>query len=718
VKIVTPTTKTDTKMKMIKKNSAWLAAATLLLLGAARPALAQLTLTVNSATDWEITNGSVTLDWDATQGNIWSVKLGSSGNLVDTTQTSGDGTYKGLYMDNDGSFGGGAVTTGYHLDQGHYLDWWIETAASGTTMSITQHFVVFPNDPGVHSYVIFGATPTSPAGSMGQVQFLWRVSQTLFTNTWEYNTGLNNLGSTEIPIPVTTAAENADPGRNVQNAVLDLHGITLPTGFDREFETKYDYAGYEYLHELQGVYGSTYGAWSIFPRNDTLVAGPAKQFELFTGNIIMGEMVSDHLAYNVAYTPPTGVTSNRIFGPVYWRFNTGTPTAMFNDALGSMSTALANEESDTILINAGYVPSSGRGTVAPTISGGGSSSTNVAWAILGDNATNQCFSNVGHQYWVNENSSGNTQLTGVVPGTYRLTSYVLGEWGEARLNGVAVTAGKTTTLSTSFTPENFDSAAPIWTIGTPTRSANKFLHGTASFANQGNSSVQDDKEYNGNWNFWEDFSANSGAVIYYATAVGSHAATNNLLKWNYIQWNLFDPGLYAGIYNSSDDTTDGYTYIIPSYVNGLSGHSGTNGVTTPCPPWQVYFTATSAQIAQGQYAVLSVGLASTDGDVTVTLNGHSLTWNGLSTLKTSDGYARSGLSGTYQWVVFQWPTSDLAAAGASNEITLSVTGPVMYDALRMEITNTSAAPATRGWFDYEYVTSGTYTAANDAVNNP
>ena len=40
----------------------------------------------------------------------------------------------------------------------------------------------------------------------------------------------------------------------------------------------------------------------------------------------------------------------------------------------------------------------------------------------------------------------------------------------------------------------------------------------------------------------------------------------------------------------------------------------------------------------------------------------------------------------------------------------------MYDALRMEITNTSAAPSTRSWYDYEYITgANTQTAANNAA---
>jgi hypothetical protein len=35
----------------------------------------------------------------------------------------------------------------------------------------------------------------------------------------------------------------------------------------------------------------------------------------------------------------------------------------------------------------------------------------------------------------------------------------------------------------------------------------------------------------------------------------------------------------------------------------------------------------------------------------------------------------------------------------------------------MEISSKGANPSTTGWHDYEYVTSGTYTAANDAVSS-
>jgi hypothetical protein len=183
-----------------------------------------------------------------------------------------------------------------------------------------------------------------------------------------------------------------------------------------------------------------------------------------------------------------------------------------------------------------------------------------------------------------------------------------------------------------------------------------------------------------------------------------------LNQWNYTQWQSFDPGLYAGIYNPADDTTDGYKYILPPYVPSVS---------TDTPPWQIHFTTTAAQQAQGQYVVLSVALAATAADVIPELNGaNELVWHGVG-IKASDAMVRSGLSGTYQWVVFQWNTSQLNPPGQDNVITLNVNraNGVMYDALRLEITNTSADPAVTGWNDYEYLYGSAYTPANDALAN-
>jgi hypothetical protein len=689
---------------------------------------AQITIDTTTASDWKISNGAISMDWDSTTGNVWSMYLTAypSDDLVDLTHTGSDGNPSGLYMDNDGTNMDGNGPTGvtptasYHQDGQIYLDWWISWAAtSSSPFTWTIHFIVQPNDPTLYSYIVASHSSTAAAASMTQIQYVYRISQTDFTNTYSDNSGLNNLGPTAIVLPSSADMWSTDPGRQVQNGCVDLHGFTLPAGFGREFETKYDPSSYEYLHQAHGLYGSTFGAWTIIPSTESLSGGPTKQDLIFTDNILMGEVFSGHFNSDLFYVPTQGSNTTRIFGPVGYHFNAfngtiTTPAEMYQDAINTIPSALTLFGEEGELASNGYVPNgTKRGTVAPTISGGGSSKANTAWAVLGDQNKNHQYSTNGYTYWINNNANGNASFSNVVPGTYRLSAYVLGEWGELRKDGVAVTAGNTTTLTgLTFTPENFGSAAPIWTIGTPDRSSHEFLHGTNNYGDTGSCTGCDDREYYGNWNYWADFSANKGAVIYYATAVGSHAATNNLNDWNYNQWGKFDPGLY----DASNDTTDNYEHTIPSYVESLPNHSGTNGVDTPVPEWTVNFATTSAQSAQGSYVDLSVALSAADASLTISLNGKPITWHSIN---TNDAAIRSGFSGYYQWIVFEWPTSDLLSAGSDNVLTFSVSGGtgVMYDALRMEISPTSANPSTTNWHDYEYVTPSTYVAANDAVAN-
>ncbi|SNT41418.1 Abnormal spindle-like microcephaly-assoc'd, ASPM-SPD-2-Hydin [Granulicella rosea] len=665
------------------------------------------TLTINTsvATDWKISSGAINLDFNPTTGRIFSVHLvGYSDELVDTTTTNG-GQPEGLYSGNVGG-GAGPVTSGYTQNGNMYIDFWSSTASSSTNaFTETQHYIITANDTGFHGYYVVSHSPTDIAGSLGQQQYIFRVNLSQFTNMYLVDSGLNNLGPVAVPLPAASVTGNTDPGRQVQNAVVDLNGLSLPTGWTRQFATKYDFSSYEYLHKAHGLYGSKYGSWAVFPRQENMIGGPSKQDLIFTENIVIVESLSSHYVLNIGWTPTQGVASSKLFGPAYFHFNAvsstlSTPAAMYAEAQTYTPVFDYLYDNDPTLIANGHVASNARGTVAPTIAGGGSATTNAAWTVLGDNATNYQQTTYGRQYWVNNNASGTAPLTGVVPGTYRLSHYVLGQWGELRLDNVNVTANQTTSLpSLNFVPENFGTYTPIWTIGTPDRSAHEFLHGHDSAGN-------DLRNYYGAYNFWSDFAANKGAQIYYATAVGSTPATNDLSQLNYVQWGAFNPGLYAGVYNAADDTTDGYTYIVPSYVG--------NPATTNTPGTTIHFTTTAGQQAQGQYVVLSVGIASAEASLIATLNGHQLIWHYTN---ASDAMVRSGLAGFYQWTALQWDTANLNAPGADNVLTLSVSQAdgVMLDALRMEITPTSADPAVTGWHDYTWAYGSKSTVANDAV---
>jgi hypothetical protein len=429
----------------------------------------------------------------------------------------------------------------------------------------------------------------------------------------------------------------------------------------------------------------------------------------------MIEPYSNHLDNALSLASPAGVATHRLYGPFYVRFNKfggniQSPDDMYKDAVIA-GTSFGNfYDHEAQLLGAGYVPSTARGTLQVQVNGIASGVPKTAWAVLSDPGKNIQFSGQGAQYWMDISTTGAATFNGVIPGTYRLSVYNLGQWGEVRQENVTVAAGQNTVVPPfQFVKENFGTGAPLFAIGTADRSSHEFLHGH-------DAAGHDDREFWGNWNYWADFAANQGAVIYNATDGPAGVATNDLSKWNYNQWQTFDPGLFGGVFQSGDDKTDGYTFAIPAYVAALPTHAGTNGVTTRTPPWTVHF-ATPQNGGGNSFAVLSVALAAAEASLTVTLNGQPLVWH---VANASDAAVRSGLSGYTQWIAFQWDSSVLKPAGADNVLTFSVsqTQGVEWDAMRMELTNNSADPAVTGWHDYEFLYNTTDTKPNDAVVNP
>lgn len=696
-------------------------------------AKASISIDTTDATDWKISNGVFNIDFDPTHGNIYSMTLADNGEqLVDTTTTNSNGRPKGFYMDNAG-FGSATPVPGYSNVPSSaglpaYLDWWVTYPSnSKNAYTYSEHWVVTAGDSGMHVYFVANHAASDITGSIGQVQWVFRDSLTDFTNTYAMNEALGNPGVTKVPLPSSDEMFSTDPGRAVQDATVDLHGFTLPAGYTREFYTKYDHDGYEYLHRAHGLYGSKYGIWTVLPSKESMVGGPTKQDLYFTGNLLMIEAYSNHLDNPMSLTTPAGVASSRLFGPFYVWVNQfpdangllgklfgKDPSLLYADALLKGNSFSRFYDHETDLLDAGYVPSSDRGSVSVHVNGvrqpGFFPQFRTAWAVLSDPGKNFQLSSAGAQYWADISESGTAVFHNVIPGTYRLSVYVLGQFGELRQDNVTVTAGQMTTVPTlTFQPETFGPET-VFTIGTPDRSSHEFLHGH-------NSKGLDDKEYWGTWNYWADFEANNGSVVYNATNGPAGPATNDLSKWNYNHWGVFDPGLY----DATNDSTDNYTHTIPSYVSTLPNASGTNGVKTRTPVWTVHF-ATPQDASSYAYAVLSVGLACDYGSYVTNLNGTARTWGYRSSV-ASDCAVRSGLSGYYQWVVFQFPTSALKPAGEDNVLTIGVsqTYGAMDDALRLQLTNTSAAPSSTGWNDYEFVgTSSTSqnVQANDAVPNP
>jgi hypothetical protein len=696
---------------------------------------AQVTISQYSSTNWTITDGNLTAVFDPQNngGDITSIQVSGGPSLLNGGGTSGslDEEFAGT------PFGSGTQTSGYQMGAGgSYVDVWTSTASTGTSVNpITYafHYILFANDPTVYCYEVLSHSATDPATSVGQGQFLFRSNPSLFPNLYQINTGPNQLGTamaqTTIGVPSTNSnwsTVSAQAGRSVQNAATDLTGSGIAGDNGTNFFTKYDYSVYTQFYQAETMYGSNYAVTEVDPSTDTLSGGPTKQELAWTDpGILNMEFLSDHYGIDgpgsgsypgYAYYPTQGVATTKLYGPYGFTISStsGTTAAQINqNVINSVSNMQAEFATDSELASSGYVANSNRGSVQIQAgnSAGWSSTTANNTVVLSQPGVNMQESTQGYQYFGQLSQNGAVTISNVVPGTYRMSLYQLGQWGETRVDGVQVQNGQITVpQNLKFTPENFGTAAPIWTIGTPNRSANEFMNGH-------NATGADQRQYYGAYDFWAEEAAlgTSGYVSYNATAtvIGGvqEAATNNPNNWIAMQWETFNPGLY----DATNGTTDNYSKICPAYVTAGGGPSRYTG-----SPWQVHFETTSAEDAQGQYVVLSVGLVAMRSDLTVALNGHSETWYYNAT-SVDDPNIRSGDAGFYQWAAFQFPISDLDAVGTDNEFAFTVSGGsygVMYDALRMEITNTSANPDVTGWDDYTYINGTTYIGQNDAVAEP
>jgi len=806
-----------------------------------------LSLTVNplSSSDWIINNGALTIDFNPAAGAIWSVvPTGTTDQLIDfspgdasshgvvfdpadgesaiggtTLPSNWPGTSgipglsaqtfnkepKGFYMDNSGAGTGGTGVGNYVLTDS-YLDFWTDYSAASTgNVQYDVHFVVTPNDPGIHIY--FAMKTGQGSTSIGQIQWIFRDNPFLFTNFYNKWADLSMSSPVITQLPSVDDCFSAVNGRNVEDQTgrdtIDLHpdvgtgggtGVfngfdaeqevngafpnpnastegQVPPGFHRNFCVKYDYSSYEYIHPAHGLFGDKYGLWVVLNAgHDSMPFGPGKQNLDLTGQILTIEPESDHYQTgfsSIAYASgaplwpfftnwtPTGtqtqsqaqLQTERIFGPFYVRINqigmsTGsdidggiikTPNDMYNDALEAAASFTNFYNNETELLASGYIPTNARGSVSVQVNGV-AGSPRTAWAVLSQPGVNHIFSGLTPTYTMDISTNGGGTFTNVVPGQYRLSVYKFGQFGEYRNDSIVVVPNQTTTAPTiTFQPETVGTV--LGTIGTPDRSSHEFLHGanTVNFPDQ--PLGFDDREYYGNWNYWLDWAntASPGAPVYYLTNGPGYTPTNNPLAWNYAHWNGYNPALYAGAYSTADVSTDAYQTFpgnpgtIPAYVASLPSHSGTNGANTQLPPWQIHFATPSGGVGSNQYVILTAGYSASQGGEKVTLNGTAPLIYTPPSKDNSDAIERSGLSGVYQFVVYQWPISALNGAGLDNIITTQFNATsgtdsqISDDALTVSLSATSAQPSVTGWNDYQFIAApgaGTTTAVNDAVPNP
>jgi rhamnogalacturonan endolyase len=253
-----------------------------------------------------------------------------------------------------------------------------------------------------------------------------------------------------------------------------------------------------------------------------------------------------------------------------------------------------------------YVPSSNRTTFNAKVKlPAGAIKPLAVLAQNGVDFQDNVLDTTAYQYWGDIDSNGSVSIPAVKAGTYRLTIYAEGIFGQYTQDNVKVVAGKVYTLDVEWNEESF--GTELWRIGTPDKSAGEFKHGYALDPNH----TLHPAQYRSYWPV-HDFPTDFPEGVRFEVGKSDPAE-----DFNYIHWSVF--GGYANVLRPE-----------PYYENVNN--------------WTILFDLETQDYAKSQQATFTIQLAGAKSaagntDVfnstqlynnlpfTVVINGHELpTW--------------------------------------------------------------------------------------------
>lgn len=210
-----------------------------------------------------------------------------------------------------------------------------------------------------------------------------------------------------------------------------------------------------------------------------------------------------------------------------------------------------------------------------------------------------------YQYWGNVNSTGGVRIPRVKAGTYRLTVYADGIFGQYTQDNIVIGAGSAVKTTATWIPES--AGVELWRVGTPDKSSGEFRHGNAKDTTH----PRQPNQYR----------------LYWAV----HDFPND-----------FPNGVNFKI--GQDDISQGLNYVHWSVFGGKANSIRTTPYYTNVNNWTLTFDTTASSLAGKSVATFTIQLAgvktstgNTDGPVdkafatvpyTVAINGKQLpTWN-------------------------------------------------------------------------------------------
>ncbi|PVI00622.1 polysaccharide lyase family 4 protein [Periconia macrospinosa] len=313
---------------------------------------------------------------------------------------------------------------------------------------LEQYWFLRNGETGMHVFtrVSYNNSRTPSGGDLGELRQLFRPTSSLWTH-------LSSSDETYGPIPDTSGAPT------VQDASWYVGGMKNHPYVKQvsDYFTKYMFSDEWRNQIVHGMYGdgskssdgSAFGAWLVMNTKDTYFGGPTHS-----------DLTVDGIQYYYFNKGVKGTTLQQL------RNNAAnTVTTNWTSFYDSIAAHVPN-----------FLPSSKRGTFKSKVTlPRGATRAVAVLALNGADFQDNNKDGKGYQYWSEIDSSGSVTISSVKAGTYRLTIYADGIFGEYTQDGINIKAGETHTTAVTWTAES--AGSELWRIGIPDKSCGEFRHG-------------------------------------------------------------------------------------------------------------------------------------------------------------------------------------------------------------------------------------------------
>lgn len=253
------------------------------------------------------------------------------------------------------------------------------------------------------------------------------------------------------------------------------------------------YSKYQNISNLEGdnhafmISNGKLGMSIIQTTKEWFAGGPTKQeltcHDYNDGMILLWHPFTSHYG-SPDMAPPVGW--EKIYGPFYLHVNEGSgtdPTAnieeMWADAKQTAAAELEKWPYQWITNPLYQVDSRSEVSGKLTIAGAGDVSPQGAWIVLSTPGEDWQYENLNYVHSARADVDGLFTVKAVRPGTYTLTAFVSGVFGELKQEPITVPASASVDVGNLVFKEA-SYGRLLWQIGTPDRSAGEFhIHGGA-----------------------------------------------------------------------------------------------------------------------------------------------------------------------------------------------------------------------------------------------